>query len=620
MEPITMSLAGALLYRSVAHEGLLGKVFEDLFGENANKVVERILHSLGDALKAGTLPVNHDLRRAGLDSLRKAGLVLADALVRELDPSLKKESWTARIQRRSIVANWMTAGAGPEMAWVERLLTVLKDETKLKVLDDAVLQIATDSTNLLQANVDLTLAAKLHGEFAAWVHKQVEGYGKPESFQRFLSDGWPVEQGTLTLYQAYCLFFRESLKHDQAVCNIFTGNALTEIKNELASLSRRGEVNVEEINSRIQKAFGQSLDQQLGGLHNTVKRGFDQVTATLQDITTQLQCLVPSTLLFARVREADVYAYDDPAAFSPSRREFEEGCVHRPALADRVQAELIDTRFACLLGKGASGKTTLALLLAFSKPFGPERSYYLDLANTDDNLEAADPYRAAMHAIARQHGRDALVIVDNIHLAEGLAHKLHIAWCEDGQPVRLLLQGRFTQQGADRRGRQSPLEGFKRTALVLEVLPNDLAGVLQRLVRRANGNHLVSTIPPAVLGQWLKIFGGELIGFSSAVRRKLPKIVRGQYQLTEADAADYIRDEYLENPKRPITLAERENLLAIAACADWELSVPAEGLLHPPGSALAASMKRGLVWQSTHGRFGQFARYRLCHPGMGKLL
>jgi len=227
-----------------------------------------------------------------------------------------------------------------------------------------------------------------------------------------------------------------------------------------------------------------------------------------------------------------------------------------------------------------------------------------------------------MQAIAHQHGREALVIIDNIHLAEGLAHKLHLAWREDGQPVRLLLQGRFTQRGADRRGHLSPLEEFKNTALVLEVMSNDLAGVLQRLVRRAPRNHFVPAIPPAVLDQWLKVFGGELIAFSSAARRKLPQIVRGQYQLTEADAADYIRDEYLKNedPKRRISNPELENLLAIAACADWELSMPAEGLLHPPGSALAVSMRRGLVWQHILGRFGQFMRYSLCHPGMGKLL
>ncbi len=212
IEPISMGLAGALLYRSVAHEGLLAEAFKDRFGEDANKVVERILHSLGDALKAGILPVNHDLRRAGLDSLRKASLVLADALVCELDPTLKKESWAARIQRRFTVAHWITAGTGPEMAWVQRLVTALKDEAKLKVLDDAVLQIGTGSTKLLQANIDLTLAATLHEAFAAWAEKHVEGDGKPQCFQRFLSNGWPVERGTLTLYQAYCVFFREQIK------------------------------------------------------------------------------------------------------------------------------------------------------------------------------------------------------------------------------------------------------------------------------------------------------------------------------------------------------------------------------------------------------------------------
>lgn len=347
--------------------------------------------------------------------------------------------------------------------------------------------------------------------------------------------------------------------------------------------------------------------------------------SALQAVTIEkLDHLMPSTLPFLRVRDVvGIFGKDDdPGAFSPSLREFEGKLVHRPALADQVQTALLDERFACLLGKGASGKTTLALLLAFSEAFGPEQSYYFDLAEADNEPDAAESYRAAMQAIARQHRRDALVIVDNIHLAEGLAHKLHLAWREAGQPVRLILQGRFTQQGADRRGRQSPLEELNRTALLLEVMREDLPGVLQRLVRRSNGIHSVATIPPVVLDQWLKMFGGELIAFSSAARRKLPQIVGGQYLLTEADAADYIREEYLENPdsKRRIESAERENLLAIAACADWELPVPAEALPHPPGSALTVSKRRGLVWQSTHGRYGQFARYRLCHPGMGKLL
>jgi hypothetical protein len=368
------------------------------------------------------------------------------------------------------------------------------------------------------------------------------------------------------------------------------------------------------------------LRNALDETEHQLRNDLDRISQKLESVDKKLDQLTPSTLPFVRVRGLGltVYGTDDPVAFTPSLREFEEGCVYRPALLEQVQAMLIANRFACVLGKGASGKTTLALLLAFSKAFGPERSYYFDLAVADDSPEAAERYRAAMQAIARQHGREALVIVDNIHLAEGLAHQLHLAWREEGQQVRLLLQGRLTKKGADRYGRRSPLEELNRTALPLEVTPNDLAGVLQRLVRRAIVYYSVSAISPVVLEQWLEVFAGDLIAFSSAARRKLPQIVRGQYQLTEADSEDYIRDEYLnsnhEKPKCSISDPERENLLAIAACADWELPVPAEGLQHPPGSALAISMRRGLVWQTTHGRFGQKVRYRLCHPGMGKLL
>jgi mannose/fructose/N-acetylgalactosamine-specific phosphotransferase system component IIC len=357
----------------------------------------------------------------------------------------------------------------------------------------------------------------------------------------------------------------------------------------------------------------------LGKIEGTTQRTERKV----EHILWKLEQLAPSTRGLVSVRNLGIYGADAGlAAFSASLREFEEGLVHRPRLADQIEEALLATRFACVLGKGASGKTTLALVLAFTKTFGPERSYYVDLAEADDSLGSVEAYSAAMRAAGQQHGRDALVILDNIHFAEALTHKLYLAWREEGQPVRLLLQGRFTQLGADRLGRQSPLEEVKRTAFVLEVMREDFIGVLQRLVRRTNTNLSASAIPPTILDEWLEVFGGELIAFSSAARRKLPRIVRGHYQLTEADATEYMRDEYFENqdPKRRFGPAERKNIVAIAACAVWELPVPLEGLPHRDDSALGVSLKHGLVWQTTHGRFGQFARYRLCHPGLGKLL
>ncbi len=324
---------------------------------------------------------------------------------------------------------------------------------------------------------------------------------------------------------------------------------------------------------------------------------------------------------FIRVLDASHRFGDDsdPNAFSPSQREYREHRVHRPSLASSVETALKTGRFACVLGKGASGKTTLAFLLAFDSELGPSRAFYCDLAEADDDPETAVSCQAALAAVAQLSGRETLVIIDNIHVAERLAASIYLAWRDHGCPVRLLFQGRLTEKGPDRRGRQSPLADLRRTALTLEVESADLVGVLQRLIaRRGGGVPSRPLLPDSVLDTWLRVFGGDLVAFSLAARRKLSRILRGEYGLAEADAADYIREEYLDRPGYPLDARERENLIALAACADLELHVPTEALPYP--DQFEMSVQHGLVWHSAHGRDGQFHRYCFHHPGMGRLL
>jgi hypothetical protein len=230
---------------------------------------------------------------------------------------------------------------------------------------------------------------------------------------------------------------------------------------------------------------------------------------------------------------------------------------------------------------------------------------------------AADKYTAALAAIGGQYGRDALVIVDNAHLAERLALALHNAWRDGGQPVRLLLQGRETKTGPDHRGRQPILAELAHTALVLTVNEPDLAGVVARLLARRD-NRRPLTIPDAALREWLGIFKGDLIAFSFAARGKLGNFLRGDFRLLATDAGDYVRAEYLANPDRPISDQERENLLAMAACSGMEVRVMANSLPHP--GQLSVSQKHGLVWKVSFGRDAQFAECRFPHPGIWDLI
>jgi len=285
IESVFMTLAGAFLYRHVEHEGLLGKVFEDLFGQNAIKVSEHVLHSVRDSLKAGELPGNHDLRRAGLDSFKKAGIVLADALACQLDPKLKTSVWRSRLRRWLIDTDRMTDGSSPEMAWIQNLIGALKDEEKLRFLADGVLQVGADSTALLDATVDAALASELHKHFAEWTARNVGTRGKPAFFDDFVLKGWMVEQGTLTLYQAYCLFFREHIKHDPAVFGIFTGNTLALIQQQLQELGQTKPWDQAKLTEALRCELTTALDRQLGDLREWLDSQLSQIQKALEDIS-----------------------------------------------------------------------------------------------------------------------------------------------------------------------------------------------------------------------------------------------------------------------------------------------------------------------------------------------
>ncbi|MEN9865077.1 MAG: hypothetical protein RL748_667, partial [Pseudomonadota bacterium] len=310
-------------------------------------------------------------------------------------------------------------------------------------------------------------------------------------------------------------------------------------------------------------------------------------------------------------------ADDNTVIFRPSRREYAERRVHRPALADDVATALVQQRFACVLGKGASGKTTLALLLAFDAEFGVYRTFYYDLTENNDEQPDPEKYRALMVGIANQHGREALVIIDNVHLAERLSMCVYNAWRDAGMPVRLLFQGRLTEKVPDSRGRQSVFAEIGSNAMRLVVQKQDLVGVIQRLMTR-QGKSIGVTVPDAALAAWQRLFEGDLIAFSFAAQSKLSQFSRGNFTLSADDASRYVREYYLQNVKHPLSMEERENLLMLAACAELEFSVSERGMPYP--GKLGFGIAHGLVWQSLHGRSGQYQRSRLHHPGMGKLL
>ncbi|HSS78514.1 MAG TPA: hypothetical protein VLV54_17445 [Thermoanaerobaculia bacterium] len=301
---------------------------------------------------------------------------------------------------------------------------------------------------------------------------------------------------------------------------------------------------------------------------------------------------------------------DRPDAFAPRRSEYQAGTVYRPRVADVVEERLGQAGWALVRGRGAAGKTTLALCIAFGSNYQGRPVYYLDLADSEgDEAEQAD----AIEAMATRGDAGVLYIIDNVHLAPAAASRLFEAWQElAGSGSRLLLLGRLITLEPDVRGRAHPLEILDSEALELAIDGEALVGVSQRIVARFAGDYGLPTPPKSVTESWLRLFGGDLIAFSSAITLRARNLLRGDWELKPEDSKRYIEKEYLQN----LSPTQREAVTRLAVFATLELALT-ENL---GGVALSEKLlEKGWIVRSEHGK-NRHVRYRLVHPGIAELI
>jgi hypothetical protein len=310
---------------------------------------------------------------------------------------------------------------------------------------------------------------------------------------------------------------------------------------------------------------------------------------------------------FRLIRESQLFGPPDrPEAFAPAEKEYLEG-LHRVSLADEIEKRLAERGWAWVRGRGAAGKTVLAIQIALDYESRSYPAYYLNLAETEvDVAEVLD-------ALTTRADEQVLFIIDNVHLDEGVARDVFNHWQQVSLGSHLLLLGRDVTI-TDVRGTANPLEDLQEGALTLTVSPDDLAGVFHRLARRFLASSCACPMPPtAVLQRWQSLFGGDLIAFSAAVARRIRQLTQGDWHLQPQDAANYVRETYLEKASE----AEWLNLLRIAVLAQLELDVPVEAINR---TGIKALLQGGLVHRVTRGRDGRYEHYHLIHPGLGDLL
>ncbi len=298
---------------------------------------------------------------------------------------------------------------------------------------------------------------------------------------------------------------------------------------------------------------------------------------------------------------------DRSEAFAPSLKEFREGLVHRSILSDKVEARLATHGWAWVRGRGAAGKTVLAIQIALGYEAKSYPAYYLNLATTE--VEIAE----AFDALTAFTNEQVLFIIDNVHLNEDFAREVFDFWQENARGSLLLLLGRATTL-TDERGLSNPLEDLQAEALTLTVNPDDLTGVFHRIARKIPFRTATFPTPPAImLQQWQKLFGGDLIAFSAAVARRINQLTMSDWQLQPQDAANYVREQYLDKANE----AERTNLLRMAVVAELEYPMPVDQIYRTDMRDL---LRSGVAYRAATSRNGKHDYYHLIHAGLGELL
>lgn len=173
----------------------------------------------------GKLPANHDIARASRSALADALSWMAREMAQEPATHSRTSSVLAAIQRGK---------PREHRKWIAGLRALAHNDQKLLELDHRNLS-GADVDRMLRSITDKQIGDELHTRVLAWLDKHLVGTA-PEQLKDFLDQGWllPDGKGRLTLYQAWCWYFRENIKRQPEVFNSFVSTALADLLGERA--------------------------------------------------------------------------------------------------------------------------------------------------------------------------------------------------------------------------------------------------------------------------------------------------------------------------------------------------------------------------------------------------
>jgi energy-coupling factor transporter ATP-binding protein EcfA2 len=243
-------------------------------------------------------------------------------------------------------------------------------------------------------------------------------------------------------------------------------------------------------------------------------------------------------------------------------------------------------------GPKASGKTTVALLLAKDGLRESRRVHYLDLFSIAEHDIQADLIRD-LAVLRSQH---ALVIIDNANLNRNLSRQMISQWIGEKGEGRLIL----VYDNVDVPPNWNPL---------LLGIKNDPAKFLTSLLRRSASEAIEPN--PSIVAYWTRICCGNLRWMTQAFDANLHRIQRGDWGISFglvrsiADACDFAG----------MSSTEKAELAKVALFAHAG-GIPCAPFIHSP---LGLSLKRGIILEKIAGTTKR-RRFELADVRMAEFL
>jgi hypothetical protein len=246
----TVSLADFLI-------GIAGNVI----ARHGDPAVNSLAAVIYDRISNGgtSYPVNHDVDRACKTALQQSLRMLAQAMqFRVHRPKTLVEAFDNRHDldgRWKPMLDWWKTD---EATWFQEFVREIQSDDAMKTFRLPVKDASSLNCAVRNQKSD-ELQQHFHSTLIDWVERRVQIGKRPDCFQEFLADGWPVRHETpsvrITLYQAWCLFLQHQIKHDEPVYRILVIDWLASIDTKLLNVVTR-----ETLVSAVQEPLGEQRD------------------------------------------------------------------------------------------------------------------------------------------------------------------------------------------------------------------------------------------------------------------------------------------------------------------------------------------------------------------------